>query len=157
MLSLLAGSAGIGAIFANKMINNRLHFTTWHARFGLATFVSSLVVVIVGALLHWRLLTPMLGAFLDKRSAARMVGLARRTHRIAGPITFVGSLATFVLALRSNYFQGLVARAGFPLDTIVTVLLALMCVMSLVGVVAPAQPPSSNSNSPVARSDSFKG
>ena len=91
-VSILFGAA---AVYLNKEVNSRKHFTTWHGRFGLAT-----VIFTVGA---------MVGGIVNKNSQS-FKGLIRPAkiriyHATAGMLVFVLAMTTVVLATYSNWFK----------------------------------------------------
>lgn len=94
-LSVILFLTGWAFIFANKHVHNAQHITTWHATFGIATYVLLCVVLLVGVAQYW---LPVL-VFGSVDNAKRVY----KYHRAAGYLTLSLIAFTILLALDSDY------------------------------------------------------
>ena len=53
---MLAAAGGFGAIYLNKEIAGKKHFTTWHGTFGLLTVIGVLLAAVGGLVAKYSLL-----------------------------------------------------------------------------------------------------
>eukprot|EP01023_Acetabularia_acetabulum_P036230 TRINITY_DN3425_c0_g1_i2.p1 TRINITY_DN3425_c0_g1~~TRINITY_DN3425_c0_g1_i2.p1 ORF type:complete len:300 (-),score=38.26 TRINITY_DN3425_c0_g1_i2:403-1302(-) len=79
-------------IYYNKMLMGKPHFTSWHAKFGLATVIFSVITPILGATAFRTL------GLLQKFEEKTQVFL-KKAHRNMGAIVWMVSLFTIELAL----------------------------------------------------------
>jgi len=86
---------GFFSIYVNKELNQRKHFVSWHAKFGLATFVSVWCVVLGGVVAKYN---------QTFKRWARPVNL-KLYHATAGMLVFTLAMATIMLACYSNWFK----------------------------------------------------
>jgi uncharacterized membrane protein len=86
---------GYTSIFYNKHVHNANHITTWHALFGITTYVFLGLVLLVGVAQFW---APIL-VFGSIDNAKKIY----KYHRIAGYVTLGLISFTVLLALDSDY------------------------------------------------------
>ena len=107
--------AGFLAIYINKIINKGLgflsgHFATWHGKFGLITFISVTIQVIIG-LPFWPVFTKSFIGRIILSENGKIKNLLRgkllvhrRIHAIFGAITYVFAIVALCTAFRSGWF-----------------------------------------------------
>ncbi|KAI0094047.1 hypothetical protein BDY19DRAFT_989563 [Irpex rosettiformis] len=91
------------SIYATKVTNDRAHFTSWHGKFGLLTFILLLVQVILGGGSVW-----FNGVLFGGNPRAK---LAWKYHRAVGYATFTSLLVTLHLGGAWSNFAN--ENAGF--------------------------------------------
>nr|ACO10564.1 Cytochrome b561 domain-containing protein 2 [Caligus rogercresseyi] len=92
--SLLALLAGASAVYLNKEIHGKKHFTTWHGRFGLATFAGFLLAFLGGVLANYS---------VRFRNLVKPIKL-KMYHATLGMLVFFLAMSTLYLATHSNFF-----------------------------------------------------
>nr|ACO15025.1 Cytochrome b561 domain-containing protein 2 [Caligus clemensi] len=92
--SLLALVAGASAVYLNKEINGRSHFTSWHGKFGLATLIGFAVAFLGGIGSNYAI------RFRDYIKPVKM----KMYHATLGMIIFFLAMSTLFLATYSNWF-----------------------------------------------------
>ncbi|XP_068451069.1 transmembrane reductase CYB561D2 [Clinocottus analis] len=105
---------GLAAIFYNKHLNGKPHFTSWHGLLGLFT------VCVVG-------LQSLAAAPLIYHSLAKGWSLAKlkRYHAATGLVTYLLGSASLLLGLRSAWFTGSVGEYTWYLSALCCALNAL--------------------------------
>merc|ERR1711981_1465659 len=88
---------GFATVFLNKEVNNRKHFVSWHAKFGLATVLGVLAAIIGGICAKYCTSNFM-------RKWIRPIN-TKLYHATAGMLVFVCAMATVALACYSNWFK----------------------------------------------------
>lgn len=88
---------GFATVFLNKEVNNRKHFVSWHAKFGLATVLGVLAAIIGGVCARYSTSTFM-------RKWIRPIN-TKLYHATAGMLVFMCAMATVALACYSNWFK----------------------------------------------------
>ncbi|TRY62968.1 hypothetical protein TCAL_06858 [Tigriopus californicus] len=90
---------GFAAVYLNKEMNNRKHFTTWHGKFGLATVVGVFCAVVGGLVAKYA---------LNFRKYVKPINI-KMYHATAGMIVFCLAMATVFLAGYSNWYKNRVS------------------------------------------------
>jgi len=148
VFSLLAAAGGFGAIYLNKEIASKPHFTTWHGKVGLATCLGALLAALGG-----------LGAKYSSylRSFAKPINV-KLYHATGSLIVFTLSMITMCLACYSNWFRnrvdGFLWRCAFWSPIILTVCVARQVTQSYLPRVMKSS--SSSAESKPKKSDSSK-
>ena len=91
---------GFGVVYLNKEVNNRKHFVSWHAKFGLATSIGVLMVALGGLLANYA---------MSWKKYIRPVNL-KMYHATGGMIIFILAMTTISLASYSNWFRNRVSN-----------------------------------------------
>ncbi len=86
---------GFAAVYINKEVNDRAHFTSWHGKFGLATVAGAFGVALGGLCAKYG------QAF---RRVIRPATL-KLYHATGGMLVFVSAMTTVALACYSNWFR----------------------------------------------------
>lgn len=93
--SVILFLGGFSFIFYNKHIHKASHITTWHAVFGITTYTTLALVLVVGVAQFWAPIT-VFGSIDRAKSVYKY-------HRIAGYFTLGLISCTILLALDSDY------------------------------------------------------
>ena len=88
---------GFATVFLNKEVNNRKHFVSWHAKFGLVTVLGVIATVLGGILAKYSTSNFM-------RKWIRPIN-TKLYHATAGMLVFVCAMTTVALACYSNWFK----------------------------------------------------
>lgn len=97
LISTLLFVAGFSVIFYNKHIHNAPHITSWHAFFGIVSYVFLVVIMLFGAAIYW-LPETLFGSVNKAKSFYKY-------HRLAGFISLLLISLTILLAIPSDYNQ----------------------------------------------------
>jgi len=142
LFSILGTAGGFGAIYLNKEIAGKSHFTTWHGQFGLAT-----VLGILGAALGG--LAAKYSGYL--RSYAKPINV-KLYHATGALVVFTLAMITMCLACYSNWFRkrvdGFLWRCAFWSPVILVVCVARQVTQSYLPRVAK---PSSSSSAQIRK------
>ena len=84
-------------MFLNKEINNRKHFVSWHAKFGLITLLGVLVAVLGGIFAKY-------SSTIFMKKWIRPIN-TKMYHATAGMLVFVCAMTSVALACYSNWFK----------------------------------------------------
>jgi len=118
LFSLLAAAGGFGAIYLNKEIAGKSHFTTWHGQLGLITCLASLLVALGGLAAKYSGLL---------RSYVKPIN-TKLYHATGALIVFALAMVTMCLACYSNWFRkrvdGFLWRCAFWSPIILVVCVA---------------------------------
>lgn len=87
--------AGYGVIFYNKYSNNAPHLTTWHALFGITTYIF-LVIAMLAGVAQFYFPVVLFG------SVAKAKGFYKY-HRLSGYFILILTILTTLLSLESSY------------------------------------------------------
>ena len=90
---------GFGAVFLNKEIHERKHFTSWHGLFGLCTCVGAVLALLGGIAAKYS---------QSLKTWIRPVNL-KMYHATGGMIVFLLAMTTLTLAVYSNWFKNRVS------------------------------------------------
>ena len=88
---------GFASIFLNKEVNNRKHFVSWHAKFGLATCIG-VVLTICGGIIAKYSYTNFVRRWIRPINT-------KLYHATAGMLVFLCAMTTVALACYSNWFK----------------------------------------------------
>merc|ERR1712203_630959 len=88
---------GFATVFLNKEVNNRKHFVSWHAKFGLVTVLGVIATFLGGILAKYSTSNFM-------RKWIRPIN-TKLYHATAGMLVFVCAMTTVALACYSNWFK----------------------------------------------------
>lgn len=97
LISTLLFVTGFSVIFYNKHIHNAAHITSWHAFFGIISYVLLVVIMLFGAAIYW-LPETLFGSVNKAKSFYKY-------HRLAGFIALLLISLTILLAIPSDYNQ----------------------------------------------------
>jgi len=86
---------GFAAVFFNKEINGRKHFTTWHSKLGLATMLGLACVVLGGIAANYA---------QKLKTLVKPINV-KVWHATGGMAIFIMAMATVSLATYSNWFH----------------------------------------------------
>lgn len=94
VMSLFAVCTTIGFVIIvyNKYLEDKYHFVTWHAKFGLGTFIYMLLQLTFGTFVKFPKLMPWI-------SAAN----CKFMHAMSGTVVFILTCVTICLAMYSNW------------------------------------------------------
>jgi len=95
LFALLAGAGGFGAIYLNKEIVGKKHFTTWHGLFGLITCIGVLVAAAGGIIAKYNQYV---------KDYIRPINV-KLYHATGSMIVFSLAMVTICLACYSNWFK----------------------------------------------------
>ncbi|XP_046353297.2 transmembrane reductase CYB561D2-like [Haliotis cracherodii] len=95
--SLTCAIGGFAAIYYNKEINNKEHFTSWHGLIGLSAVGYSCMQMLGGSVLKY----PALASIL--RIKLRLADL-KIVHATSGLVSFILVCTSFMLAMFSTWF-----------------------------------------------------
>ena len=96
IIAAICMNLGLGAIFYNKVRNNKPHFTTWHGKVGLFSVLLTTFQSGAGwSLVYYnsRILNPL----------GTSLALRKKVHGIFGALVFVAGYSALVLSLYSNF------------------------------------------------------
>lgn len=94
---------GFLAVFFNKEMNKRKHFTTWHSRFGLAALIGVLMAVLGG----------LLAKYSHKlKDWIRPINM-KLYHATGSMLVFLSSMTAVALATYSNWFHNRVGKMDY--------------------------------------------
>ena len=94
---------GFLAVFFNKEMNKRKHFTTWHSQFGLAALVGVFMAVLGGILAKYS------HKFKDWIRPINM----KLYHATGSMLVFMSSMTAVALATYSNWFHNRVGKMEY--------------------------------------------
>lgn len=94
-ISIMCFLAAFTLIYYNKQVNNANHITTWHALFGIATYVLLIGAFFVGMAQFW--FPEEVFGSVNKAKAFY------KYHRLTGYVILALASATTLLALESSY------------------------------------------------------
>lgn len=94
-ISTVSFALGFFFIFYNKAIHGAKHITTWHATFGITTYIILLINMLLGVAQFW-LPSWIFGSENNGRRAYRY-------HRLLGYATFIMIILTVWLAIASDF------------------------------------------------------
>lgn len=100
VLSVITAVLGFFAIYEHKERNKAVpvHFKSWHAKFGLAAIILSLINCIFGV----GLLYPNLSIF---NPSGIKLWLRKQLHALFGCLVFLVASCTLILSLYTNWFN----------------------------------------------------
>eukprot|EP00042_Codosiga_hollandica_P026726 m.128211 g.128211 ORF g.128211 m.128211 type:complete len:198 (-) comp52285_c0_seq1:40-633(-) len=118
-LAVLAIALGFAAIFYNKVLFLRPHFTTWHGLIGLIVSAAA-IVMWSGALGYF-----IKGAkpFVERIGGNGAFAKAVRGHKLIGSMVLSGMVVEFVLAQQTSFWQSTI---NMPLTVVFFVALAII-------------------------------
>nr|CAX69343.1 cytochrome b-561 domain containing 2 [Schistosoma japonicum] len=120
-LSVLFLFFGFLAIFANKTLNGKPHFTTWHEISGVVVVFYSICQFFVGSLLHWRY---SLWRSILTYSSGRYI------HALSGVVLYCILSFTFILGLCTNWFKSYIFMYFNSLNTLVLFLCIVVAILN---------------------------
>jgi cytochrome b-561 domain-containing protein 2 len=117
--ALAAAIVGFSAIYLNKVKAGKSHFTSWHGKMGLFTFISTIVVVFWGTLSFKKL--GLINYFPETQHKT-----IKKGHRLLGMIAYFAGFATVELGFFTGAVpQGTVTQRVMQLSTIAIVIIIL--------------------------------
>jgi len=136
LFAMLAAAGGFGAIYLNKEIAGKKHFTTWHGTFGLLTVIGVLMAAAGGLVAKYSLLV---------KNYIKPINV-KLYHATGGMLVFSLAMVTMCLACYSNWFKnrvdGYLWRCMFWSPIILMICVARQVTQSyLPRVVKPTPPP----------------
>jgi len=149
LFSLVATAGGFGAIYLNKEIASKSHFTSWHGQLGLATCIGALLAALGG-----------LGAKYSSvlKNIAKPINV-KLYHATGSLVVFTLAMITMCLACYSNWFikrvDGFLWRCAFWSPIILVVCVARQVTQSYLPRVMKSS--SSTSEPKNKKSESSKG
>ena len=96
ILAAVSMNLGFGAIFYNKYLNSKPHFTTWHGKIGFFSVLMTTFQTFAGwSLVYYnsRILNPL----------GTSLALRKKVHGVFGALVFVAGYFALVLSLYSNF------------------------------------------------------
>nr|CAH8871116.1 unnamed protein product [Trichobilharzia regenti] len=87
---------GFIAIYANKVLNGKPHFTTWHGLLGLFTVIYCISQLLFGFVFHWN---------YNLWRSVLTYSTARFLHAVSGTVLYCSVSLTFILGFYTNWFQ----------------------------------------------------
>jgi cytochrome b-561 domain-containing protein 2 len=134
--SVVAAAGGFGAIYLNKEVAGKAHFTTWHSKFGLAACIGVLVSALGGIAAKYS---------SSLKSYVRPINI-KLYHATLALVVFGLAMTAMSLACYSNWFQkrveGYVWRCCFWSPIILLVCVARQVTQSYLPRVAKPSTPS---------------
>lgn len=103
MVAAVAHGLGYAAIYYNKELNNKPHYTSWHGSLGLFTSVLLWLQLSVGIFVKYPNLL----------KSVMKVGTVKASHGLFGMVTFATGMVTVALGLWSKWFQGNAPQLAF--------------------------------------------
>ncbi|XP_037782172.1 cytochrome b561 domain-containing protein 2-like [Penaeus monodon] len=94
LLTAVCHSLGFAAIYFNKELNEKPHFTSWHGTVGLVASVFLVLQLSVGVFAMYPKLLKM---FMDARSV-------KANHAVVGTLTFSSGMVATLLGFWSTWF-----------------------------------------------------
>lgn len=94
VISILLALIGFTVIFYNKILKNKWHFQTWHAVFGLATILITLIECTGGIMAKY--------SFLLKKVTKPL--MIKCLHAVSAVLTFTFSSISIITGMNSNWF-----------------------------------------------------
>ena len=104
MFALLAGAGGFGAIYLNKEIVGKKHFTTWHGLFGLITCIGVLVAAAGGIIAKYN-------QYVKDYIRPINVKLYHATGSMIGKLKFIHNTFKVLLQTRTAFVIGIQRKA----------------------------------------------
>ena len=103
---LASAAFGFFAVYINKEVNDRSHFTSWHGRFGLATVAGAFGVALGGLCAKY------------SQSFKKMIRPAslKMIHATGGMLIFCTAMTTVALACYSNWYRNRVSGWAWRLS-----------------------------------------
>jgi len=96
LFSIIAAGGGFGAIYLNKEIANKKHFTTWHGQFGLATCIGVVLAAAGGLAAKYS------GGYL--RNFVKPIN-TKLYHATGSLLVFSLAMITMCLSCYTNWFR----------------------------------------------------
>lgn len=141
LFSIVAAAGGFGAIYLNKEVAGKSHFTSWHGKFGLAACVGSLLAALGGVAAKYS---------SSLRNYAKPINV-KLYHATGALVVFGLAMVATCLGCYSNWFlkrvDGYLWRCCFWSPIILLVCVARQVTQSFLPRVARPTPSSSSSSS----------
>jgi hypothetical protein len=102
MITFLIVLGGFLAIFVNKIKKGSDHFTSWHGKFGLITFILIVLQMVNGLVKRW---PDKFWVFGSKAYVQKNFMFFRKLHAYFGGITGVIATVTLCLSFYTTWFQ----------------------------------------------------
>ena len=93
----LLAFVGFTAIYINKNLAEKSHFKSWHAKFGLISFILMILQAVLGLPVFFRMFRLISGFTLTSY---------RKYHSVFGVLFSVSSCFVLVSAFQTNWFKG---------------------------------------------------
>ena len=97
VFAIICSLLGFAAIFYNKVLNDKPHFTSWHGLLGVITICSIPLAAVGGNIIKYQFLRQLLNIKLS-------LGALKIYHATGGLIVFTLVMFTMMLGLYSNWF-----------------------------------------------------
>lgn len=118
LFGVASAAFGFATVYLNKEVNNRKHFVSWHAKFGLATCVGALLALVGGVCAKYS---------VSLKKYVKPVNM-KMYHATGGMLVFICAMTTVALACFSNWFKnrvdGWLWRAAFWIPIVLAVCVA---------------------------------
>ncbi|KAK4474258.1 hypothetical protein MN116_000288, partial [Schistosoma mekongi] len=120
-LSVLFLFLGFIAIYANKTLNGKPHFTTWHGFLGVVVVLYSICQLVAGSMLHWRY---NLWRSILTYSSGRFI------HALSGVVLYCILSFTFILGLYTKWFKSCIFMYFNSLNTLIMYLCIVVVILN---------------------------